>query len=349
MLNPELQRDIAAKMHQYNVPAIAIAAVEEGTLAYTQSLGVKSRGSNAPVTPDTIFEAASLSKPLFAYAVLQFAASGGIDLDKPLAEYLDTPWELYVPRLSLINARHVLSHQSGLPNWRPMITGENGETIRGKLHVDFLPGEHFTYSGEGYEYLQFVIEHLTGQPLHQWLAETMLEPLGMTRSSYVWRENFAQDAAEGLHDDLIVTLRRHDKASSAYSLCSTAGDYARFLLKMLDPADAIAPNMLKAHSQLNAYPRLKWGLGWGIQQAHGDQPIYWQWGGNRGFQSFAAFWRAQQRGIVILTNSNHGLEAIQQILPLLDMGDDHAAFEWLLPPDRWRADGEIKNPPLTTD
>src|SRR5262249_11831103 len=139
-----------------------------------------------------IFEAASLTKPVVAYAALKLADSGQLDLDAPLSKYLPEPYIKDDDRLKLITTRRVLSHTTGFPNWRPA-----GQPL--KIH--FTPGERFSYSGEGYVYLQKVIEQISGQPLDAFMKKTVLEPLGMTDSSFVWQERYeklkatAHDAA----------------------------------------------------------------------------------------------------------------------------------------------------------
>jgi CubicO group peptidase (beta-lactamase class C family) len=104
----------------------------------------------------TLYEAASITKPVFAFAVQRLAERGVIDLDKPL--YLYLPYEdiAYDDRYKLMTARHVLTHRTGFPNWRSM--NEDG-----KLNLKFTPGTGYGYSGEGFEYLKMVIEKITGK------------------------------------------------------------------------------------------------------------------------------------------------------------------------------------------
>jgi CubicO group peptidase (beta-lactamase class C family) len=121
-----------------------------------------------PLAPGAIFEAASLSKPIFAAAVLTLVQQGKLDLDRPLASYLSGPYRheqnpfghgpsdvVTDPRLARVTARMVLSHTSGLPNWSR------------HQPLSFLanPGQKWSYSGEGYVYLQHVVETITGEDL----------------------------------------------------------------------------------------------------------------------------------------------------------------------------------------
>jgi CubicO group peptidase (beta-lactamase class C family) len=137
-----------------------------------------------PLNPGTIFEAASLSKPVFAYMVLRLADRGEFDLDRPLHEMLEYPRLAHDERYKRITARIVLSHGTGLPNW-------GGE----KLTLRFDPGTDYGYSGEGFVFLQKTVERVTGRSLDELARREVFEPLGMTRSSYVWQERFAGNAA----------------------------------------------------------------------------------------------------------------------------------------------------------
>ncbi len=155
------------------MPGLALALVEDGDVSYARSFGVTTALPNAPVAHDTPFQAASLSKPLFAYAVLNLCTEGVLALDTPLSTYWSDP-ALHDPRLRGITTRQVLSHTTGLPNWRE---GDD-------LALEAAPGQRFGYSGEGFECLQRVVEHVVGQALHTYMGHAVLAPLGMVHSTY---------------------------------------------------------------------------------------------------------------------------------------------------------------------
>ena len=140
--------------------------------------------AQTPLDAGTIFEAASLSKPVFAYLVLRLADRGEFDLDRPLSEMLEYPRLAHDERYKRITGRIVLSHGTGLPNW-------GGE----KLTLQFDPGTAYGYSGEGFVFLQKAIERVTGRSLEELARREVFQPLGMTRSSFVWQERFAGNAA----------------------------------------------------------------------------------------------------------------------------------------------------------
>ena len=140
--------------------------------------GVTEAGTKQHVGADTLFPAASLGKPVFAYAALRLAEQGKLDLDRPLKSYVPdhAPAD---PRGEKITARHVLSHSSGLRNWR--------NALDQPLVPDFDPGSRFQYSGEGFYYLQRAIEKIAGCAIQQFMEDALFRPFEMPSSTYAWR------------------------------------------------------------------------------------------------------------------------------------------------------------------
>jgi CubicO group peptidase (beta-lactamase class C family) len=288
-----------------------------------------------PVTGETVFEAASLSKPVFAYGVLKLVEQGKLGLDVPLTTYLPKPYIAGDERLAKITARIVLSHRTGFPNWR----GDDGS-----LPIYFTPGERFSYSGEGYIYLQRVVEQITGKPLNEYMTEAVFTPLGMTSSSYVWRQDFDGLTATG-HDSggKPVELWKPKEAGAASTLNTTAKDYARFVAAVLNgkglkpatlremetPQIALDPEcrICTKREPKQLSKNLFWGLGWGIQRNHGKDAL-WHWGDNGAFRCFVMADPKAKSGVVMFANSENGLEIAK---PVIDeaTGTESLAFEWL--------------------
>ena len=190
-----VQQCVPQRMQDYQVPGVSITCIHTGRLAWSQGWGVTDKESNLPVTQDTVFEAASLGKPVLAYAALKLCETGVLTLDAPLSDYLPEPYIPNCPSLEQVTLRRVLSHTSGFPNWRP----KRFSPQPSPLTINFAPGERFSYSGEGYKYLQRVIEHLTNQPLVDYIEANVFLPLQMTLCAYVWREPYQMLLARG-HD-----------------------------------------------------------------------------------------------------------------------------------------------------
>jgi CubicO group peptidase (beta-lactamase class C family) len=198
-LSEEFFARLAELMKTDSVPGLSAAIINDGEVIWAQGLGVKNVDTQAAVTTETLFPAASLSKPVFAYAVLKLRDERLLDLDRPLVEYLPWPDLPADPRAKLITARHVLSHTTGLPNWR----FQASQT----LTLNSAPGQAFTYSGEGFYYLQRVAEHLTGRGLGEFMRERVLKPSGMQHSSYVWSPEHKTRATSVYRNDKRLFVR----------------------------------------------------------------------------------------------------------------------------------------------
>jgi CubicO group peptidase (beta-lactamase class C family) len=308
-------------MEKHKVPGVSISLIEDGEIVWIEGIGVRHSEKGVPVTPDTVFEAASISKPVFAYAVLGLCERGVIALDDPLDGYLPEPHLDGEPRLPLITVRRVLCHSTGFQNWRN----------EGPLGIHFEPGERFSYSGEGYMYLQRVVEEVMGLPLEEFMEGAILGPLGMADSSYVWSDGYEERMAYP-HDEeeKARELRRRSESKSASSLYSTSRDIARFVIENMGPSSRDGPSlspetvgeMLRPQMRVN--DSVSWGLGWGLQHAD-DGDSFWQWGDNGGYKNFAVASRERGEGVVVLTNGANGLKLCEELVPEV-MGGPQPAF-----------------------
>jgi len=186
-------------MEAFAVPGVGIAVVEKGEVAWSRPFGVTHALTRTPVDARTVFEDASLSKPVFAYLVLQLLDQGLIDLDRPLVRYRRPDYLAEHPWIELITARDVLRHSTGLPNWRKSPAAE-------KLVPMVKPGTRIDYSGEAMFWLQLVVETITGQSLDESMQAHLFGPAGMKDSSYTWNADLAGRSVYG--------HRRHDQAGT---------------------------------------------------------------------------------------------------------------------------------------
>ena len=266
--------------------------------------------SASPLPSDPVFQAASLTKPVIAFAALKLVRDGQLDLRASVSRYLpegyvhrqkpfnsanDNPVD-HVPASTLarIPLGTLLNHSSGLPNW-----------TRGSLSPEFEPGERWQYSGEGYVLLQAVISAVTGQDIESVVAQRVFDPLGMRHSRLRLTDDIRAQVLDGtswLGGRVRFDIREPNAAASLYT---TAADYARLLAAWL--ADPALLALTLAHP-MPAKPALglAWGQGWGIETAAGG-PYLWQWGNNPGFRAFAMVSVASRNGFVLLTNSERGM------------------------------------------
>ncbi len=298
-------------MNQYGIPGIQLVCIK-GDKEIDYNLGTISRESNKMVTSNTIFEAASLSKCVFAYAVLRLYDRGIINLDTPLVNYIGgyDRFDPADPRYAKITARMVLRHTTGLPNWG----GKYAELI-------FTPDSTYSYSGEGFQYLQHVVEKLTGKTLNELAQQEVFTPLGMANSSYTWNDRFDTLAAFGNSADAI---NGHKNQMAAASLLTCAHDYAIFLKAGMD-GKGLKPetyNMMFQkqskgtwfkHRVTEANNHIWWGLGMGLQESESGLWA-WQWGDNGDFKGFCIVNPAKKEALVYLTHSNWGLHITTDVL-----------------------------------
>jgi len=267
-------------------------------------------GCDAEPRPDAVFQAASLTKPVVAFAALQLALVGRLDLDAPVSTYLPQGYRHFhrmlarsdndahdvvpVGTLGQISVRHLLNHTSGLPNWssEPMSFASK-------------PGERWGYSGEGFMLLQSVLEAISGTEISVWLDDRVFRPLGMGDSSLVWRDAYEGRAVDGTLPFGLRQRVRFRSAVAAASLYTTAADYACFMAAVLSDGHLLSTISSKP-VLVDASLGLQWGLGWGIEQARGG-PYLWQWGNNPGFRAFAMASTSSKDGFVMLTNHGRGM------------------------------------------
>jgi CubicO group peptidase (beta-lactamase class C family) len=328
---PEILDELVPRlMTQHHVPGVAIVGIENRRFAWERFYGVRRAGESGPVDASTVFEAASMSKLLMAYAALKLVEQGKLDLDRSLAEYLDKPYLPDEPRHRRITARMVLSHTTVFPNWRT-----NGWQNGGPLPLLHDPGTRFTYSGEGFLYLQRVVERITGTPIQSYLQKTLLDPLQMTNSSLVWQDRFSPQAAAG-HDaqgEPLANRKLYHEANVAYSLYCTATDYAKLLLEML-AEDRSAPHSLSARSLdamltrtsvaegrkpvarggVRRSEQMHYGLGWAIDTTATGDRIHHSGSNGTGFRCYCEFDRRRGNGLVIMTNAVNGQQLWEDIM-----------------------------------
>lgn len=326
-LRAVMEREIPRLLREAEVPGLSIAVIRDRKVAWSGAFGVADPAGGAPVRPETVFQAASLTKPVAAYVALRLADRGVLDLDRPLWSILPHPELEADPRARQITARHVLSHTTGLPNWG-----------NGTLATRFPPGERFGYSGEGFVWLQKAVEKLTGTPFAELARQEVFAPLGMTRSSLVWEERLA--GTSGIYPSGVVAPQpRSSEANAAASLVTTAEDYGRFLVAVLE-GTGLKPEtraaMLKPAIQVSSrysdpasrpHRILAWGLGWGLQ-GRGGRDAFWHWGDNAAWRAYVFVRQDGSAGLVYFTNSHEGL-SIAEALASIAVGIPQAAFDWL--------------------
>jgi CubicO group peptidase (beta-lactamase class C family) len=329
-LAESLNKTIPPLLDSAAIPGLSLAVIADGKLIYHQTFGVIHAETKDKVNANTVFEAASLSKPVFAYICLKLVDAGLLELDKPLYQYLPYADIERDARYRKITARMVLSHTTGFPNWR------NDDSLR----INFEPGQKFSYSGEGYVYLQKVVEKLSGLTLNELATEQVFRPLGMANTSFVWREGYNHTMASP-HNQFgePMTKRKPDQANAASSLHTTALDYARFMTALLNGTGLKKKSLASMLTSQVEVPQdrqkpdgpvssaVSWGLGVGLQQTKQGRS-FWHWGDNYAFKCYAVAYPDQKLGVVYFTNSYNGLSIAKAVLART-IGGDHPVINFL--------------------
>lgn len=306
-----------------DMPGLSIAIINDSEMVYHSTFGIVNTETKEPVNEQTIFEGASLSKPIFAYFVMKMVENGKLDLDKPLYKYLPHPGiaETSKEDYKLITARMVLSHRTGFPNH-----SEGNE-----IELAFIPGTDFMYSGEAFQYLAAIIGKLNGigfkRDLNVLFQKEVTEPLKMPHSTFVWDEYLDKHKAFG-HDNKGKPTQNNPSYGgwsgttfNAYSsLHSEAKEYAQFLVALLQQTGLnkeIFSEMLTEHTHFKKDNPLKQEIGqtgWGLGMAQKPTEygmMHMHTGNNHDFQSYMMILPEKKFGIVFFTNSNKAIPFIQ--------------------------------------
>jgi CubicO group peptidase (beta-lactamase class C family) len=302
----QLDTFVKAYQEYYLIPGVSLALIKDGKVIYHKTYGVKNGYTGEPVDDKTLFEAASITKPVFAFAVNRLVEKGIIDLDKPLYQYLPFEEIASDDRYKLMTARHVLSHQTGLQNWG---------YPEGKDKLKFTPGTGYGYSGEGFEYLKRVVVKITGKDIETVLKEEVLQPLGLENIFFTKNEYLASVVANGHFEHFPTRSSLPDQPGMAWSMYTEAHSFSKYVLALMNHT-GLKPETYNEMFRFQVTVPLdeedkKLGLdlhfGLGIAMENTPFGNVFEHGGNNGdFQCQFMMFRDQNMGFVIFTNSDSG-------------------------------------------
>jgi CubicO group peptidase (beta-lactamase class C family) len=321
-------------MREKNVPAVSIALINDGRIEWARSYGFADAASNRPATTETLFQAASISKPVAAMGALDLVESGHLMLDAPVNAKL-VSWK--IPENTFTNEvpvtlRHILSHSAGLTvhGFSGYERGKLMPTIRQVLQgtapansaavvVDQRPGASFRYSGGGYTVAQLLMTDVTGKSFPEMMDKHVLRPLGMASSAYsqVLPAQLAQRAATGHNGQgsAIAGLYHVYPEMAAAGLWTTPSDLARWVIAVQDALAGRSDRVLK---QVTARAMVTPGLGdrglGVIVEGEGESLRFQHGGTNDGFQGQFIGFVNRGQGVVVMTNGDTGHAVIAQLV-----------------------------------
>jgi len=267
------ETEIKDLLVRHKIPSLALGVIENGQL---QQVRIFSAGGKSPM--HGLYNVASLTKPVVALVALKLINDGRWNLDGSLAEhYVDADLEGH-PMLDKLTTRHVLSHQTGFPNWRYQAKDK-------KLTFMFEPGGNYQYSGEGFEYLRKAIEAKFSKPFAEIAKNELLEPLDMSDTHFYWTDQVDQSRYQPEHDGKgnVIELPKHTKLNAADNLITSVEDFSKFMVYLLNGADL-------------------------------DPKLYKEMGNDSGTNALAIMLPNSKRGLVILSNSDNATKLWTKIV-----------------------------------
>lgn len=309
---------IETMLNSSGIPGMTYAVLSQCTVTQTGVAGYAIVEDETKVKPNTVFEAASLSKPVFAWLVLSLAEDKIIDINQSFHQAgFSYPRIIDKEKYALLTPKLVLSHRTaGLPNWS---TGSGDGLNNDTLSFVFEPETIHSYSGEAYYLLQLFIEAKTGLSLN----ELFQRRLGfiMPNSSFKRPLTVTKNESRGYYVDdnkESVLVASFGRESAAYSLITTATDFANFLSLVCQKQRLSEQSYaLMLNSQTDSLPQsdnpISWSLGWQMLTI-GDRDSVFHTGDNGNYQAMAMFFKETGNGYVVLTNAENGLSFINQFL-----------------------------------
>jgi CubicO group peptidase (beta-lactamase class C family) len=320
---------IPVLLEQAAIPGVSLAHIVGGKIVHVAAYGVQKDG--VPATPKTLYNIASLTKPIAAEVILRQASAGKLGLDEPVFSAWTDPDLANDARHEKLTVRLLLSHQSGFPNWR----------AKSGLAFERDPGTAVGYSGEGYQYAANFTQAKAGKPFETLAQEALFKPAHLSETAFTGRPWFAARVAVP-HDGKGKALEpviatRFNAADLVYT---TAADYAAFMLEVMDDK-GLSPAMAAERGRIQVDNRasycksdkqkavcpaaLGFGLGWEVLQFK-DEKILMHTGKDDGVFTFAYINKTSREGAVIMTNSDHGWKAVMPVLENLKASPAYLAF-----------------------
>ena len=325
------QRPVTDLMARENVPGISVAVVEDGRIVWARGFGVADRATGSAVTPETLFQAASISKPVAASGALALVDAGVLSLDRPVNEQL-TSWQVPAHDFAEpVTLRRLLSHNAGLtvhgfpgypidaalPTVVQILNGAppaNTAAVR----VDIAPGSRYRYSGGGTTVAQLLMTDATGEPFPALMERLVLRPLGMAHSTYEQPLAGALAAraasAHGANGQPVAGRFHVYPEMFAAGLWTTPSDLARWSIAISAAFNGGTGGPIRPETaRAMLTPGMgNWGLGVALQ-GEGEDFRFWHSGINEGFRAVLMSYPRRGQAVVVMANGDNGNELLGPI------------------------------------
>jgi CubicO group peptidase (beta-lactamase class C family) len=326
---------LADRMKHYNVPGVSIALINDFKVEWAKGYGIMEAGKDRPVTPDTLFQAASVSKPVVAAAVLRLVEAGRLELDETVNDRLAS-WKVPENNFTTeekVTLRRLLSHSAGvtvhgfrgyaqgerIPSFLQILDGRppaNSAPIR----VDIVPGTKYRYSGGGFLIVQQLVMDVLKKRFPEMMQEPVLGPLGMTSSTFETRlpENLAERAAAGHRRNgrpIVGKWHTHPEMAAA-GLWTTPSDLARFAIEIMRTRTGESGTVLpkRAVDEMLTPQIGNYGLGLAVIDDGRDLFHFMHTGANEGYRCVLVGYPERGQGVVIMTTGDNSEALWEEIL-----------------------------------
>lgn len=326
---------LSDRLQHYKVPGISIAVINNGEIEWAKGYGVAETGGTKAVTPDTVFQACSVSKPVSVTGIMLLAQSGVIDISRNVNDYL-TSWRLADNDLTTTQKatiQRLMSHTGGInvsgyegypagsavPSLLQVLNGTPPATTA-PVQIIYEPGSLYSYSGGGMEVLHQMAEDVTGMPFQSYMKNNLLSPLGMNSSDFVqpMAGPLATRAAKAHDMDGIMIAggwRTYPELIAA-GLWTTPSDLARLLIEVQKAATIDKGALLTkqtAERILTQQPKSSMGLGFLLTNGKGGL-LFSHSGSNFGYKSYMIAYRDRGQGVAVITNGDNGTALIMEVV-----------------------------------
>lgn len=323
----KLDAQVPGVLRETKVPSLSLVILRKGKPVLTRAWGEQSPG--VPATTQTLYNTASLAKPLTATVVLTMISKGKLGLDDRMADYWVDPDIANDPRTKLLTPRFSMSHQTGFPNWR-----------EGKLNFKFDTGTNYSYSGEGVEYLVAYVQKKTGQRIDALAKRYVLGPLGMANTAYTEQSWFAGRVAQPFASGKYIAPSFQKEPLGSDDVYTTPSDYARLLQaamlgKGLSKAVLAEQRRIQTGEKGTQCPpaikatcpaRSGFGLGWQLFEFSPTKTVLMHTGNDEGDFTFAYAIPSTGEAVVIMTNANNGPQAVVPLIDTIGMDSEFATY-----------------------
>lgn len=329
--NRENKKSIPQIMEEDKIAGVSIALFDAGKIAWQKAYGYANLEDSIKVTPNTVFNGASLSKPVTALAALNLVEEGVLNLNEDVNNYLED-WKVpenKFTEIEKVTLGRLIGHTAGferyvqssflpneeLPTIEQMLAGDN-PSVDPPVSIVYVPGEKQVYSNPGYSVIEKLLEDVTNKDFNEVISERIFEPSDMTHSSFQQPvpKQLREQMATGYSNELEPYPYKLFPFKAAGGIWTTPTDLARFLITLLEDHHLGTNVILSKRMTDSIFTKTPKRLGFGkIYNDNSQDILFEHWGSNSGFTCYMVASLKNKQGIVVMTNSDNGTSFLSYI------------------------------------